>query len=476
MMRNNLDDGMARYRIEKDILGSVNVPYDAYYGAETARAVENFPISGIRPPAQFIKSYALLKKCAAIANIKTGKLERKKGEAIVKASEEVIGGKLADQFVVDVFQAGAGTSTNMNLNEVIANRAAELLHGSKGDYKLVHPNDHVNMSQSTNDTYHMNVHLSTYNALEIEIIPAMRLLHAELEIKSKEFAKVMKTGRTHLQDAVPMTLGEEFSGYSGAVHSVTDRIIGAQHLLLESPLGGTAIGTGENAGDEYKSHMFAALRSETGLRFHPSPSIFKAMSTQLEELAVANALRESAVALNKIANDFRLLCSGPVAGFSDIMLPEVQPGSSIMPGKINPSMPEMLNMACFQTMGCASVVEQGANSGQLELNIWMPVISYNLLFSIGVLSNAVSVFAERAVKGVEPNYARLKRNLDLDMSIATALAPYIGYEKAALVARRAYKESKSVREIASEMRLLDKKTLDRILDPRNFAIKKRPKR
>jgi fumarate hydratase class II len=465
---------MARYRIEKDILGPVRVPYDAYYGSETERARQNFPISGIMVSGAFIRSYAILKKCAAIANIRAGKLGRRRGNAIIRACDEVAGGRFVDQFVVDVFQAGAGTSTNMNLNEVIANRAGELLGSRKGDYALVHPNDHVNMSQSTNDTYHMNVHLSTYNALEIKLIPALRLLHIELASKSREFSKILKIGRTHLQDAVPMTLGDEFSGYSGGVSAAISRIKGAQHLLLESPIGGTAVGTGENAGDEYKRHMFAALRTETGLRFRPSKHIFKAMSTQLEELAAADALRDTAIVLNKISNDFRLLGSGPVAGFADIRLPEVQPGSSIMPAKINPSMMEMLNMVCFQVMGNASVVEQGANSGQLELNIWMPVISYNLLFSIEILSNAVSAFTERAVRGVKPNYARLAKNLELDMSIATALVPYIGYEKAAAVARRSYEENRGVKEIAIEMRVLERGELERVLDPRNTnAPKKR---
>ena len=260
---------MARYRIEKDILGPVKVPYDAYYGSETERARQNFPISGIRSAESFIKSYSILKKCAAIANMRSGKLDRRHGNAIIKACTEVHSGKFMDQFVVDVFQAGAGTSTNMNLNEVIANRAGELLGSRKGDYSLVHPNDHVNMSQSTNDTYHMNIHLSTYNALEIELIPALQLLHNELVLKSREFAKIMKIGRTHLQDAVPMTLGDEFSGYAGGVSAAISRIKAAQHLLLESPLGGTAIGTGENAGDEYKRHMFAALRTETWAQVLP---------------------------------------------------------------------------------------------------------------------------------------------------------------------------------------------------------------
>lgn len=464
---------MAGYRVEKDILGSVKVPADAYYGAETERAKENYKISGIMVSEDFIKSYAIIKKCAAIANMKTGKLDSKKGNAIVKAADEIIAGKLADQFVVDVFQAGAGTNVNMNLNEVIANRAIEILGGKRGNYKLIHPNDHVNMSQSTNDTYPMNLHLSTYIAIEGKLLPALNLLQSALASKSKEFSSVVKIGRTHLQDAVPMTLGQEFSGYSDAVSVVIERVKSAQQLLLESPLGGTAIGTGENASAEYRDAVVAALRKETGINFHKSKRIFKSISSRLEELDVANSLEETAVALNKISNDFRLMDSGPVAGFSDMKFPEIQPGSSIMPGKVNPSMMEMLNMVCFEVMGNAHTIEQAANGGQMELNVYMPLISYNLLFSIGILSNAVSTFTERAVKGAKPNYERLKKNLEFDMSIATALSPYIGYDKAAIVARRAYQQGRSVKDIAIAMNLMSRKELDRILDPSNFLKKRK---
>ena len=461
--------GLVRYRIETDALGKVSVPYDAYYGSETERARKNFPISGITTPTEFVRAYALLKRCSAKANMKTGALDARRGAAIVRACDEIIKGRFSDQFVVDVFQAGAGTSVNMNLNEVIANRAIEFLGGKKGDYKIVHPNDHVNMSQSTNDTHHMNIHLSVYEAIDSALMPSLDGLEKALRAKSKEFGKIVKIGRTHLQDAVPMTLGQEFSGYADALAASAERIRSAQRLLLESPMGGTAIGTGENTNSRYKNEVIKEINYATGLRFFATKRMFKVMSTQLEELAVSNSLRETAVALNKIANDFRLLGSGPVAGFADLLLPPVQPGSSIMPGKVNPSMMEMLNMVCFQVMGNMDTVEQGANSGQLELNIWMPVIAYNLLFSIKILSNAVVAFTELAVKGVSANRKRLAANLELDMSIATALTPYIGYAKAAVVAQRSYKEGKSVKEVALEMKILDRKTLEKVLDPRNFC-------
>ena len=460
---------MMRYRTERDALGPVKVPSNAYYGSETERARENFPISGIVTQPEFVRSYALLKKCSAQANREIGKLDARRASAMIRACDEIMAGKLADQFVVDVFQAGAGTSVNMNLNEVIANRAIELLGGRKGDYRMVHPNDHVNMSQSTNDTHHMNIHLSTYIAIQSRLLPSMARLQKALDAKAREFRNIIKTGRTHLQDAVPMTLGEEFSGYSGAVAAAAERISAAQALLLESPMGGTAIGTGENASLEYRRAVIRNINRESGIRFFATKRMFKVMSTQLEELAVASALRETAVALNKIANDFRLLGSGPVAGFSDLILPAVQPGSSIMPGKVNPSMMEMLNMVCFQVMGNSDTIEQGANSGQLELNIWMPVIAYNLLFSIRILSNAIDAFTKRAVVGVKANVRQLGSDIERDMSIATALSPYIGYAKAAEVAMRSLKEGKSVKEVAMEMRILDRKRLDKILDPRNFA-------
>ncbi len=458
-----------RYRTEIDALGKVRVPYVAYYGSETERARRNFPISGMTTPKEFVKSYALIKMCSAKANITTGALDRRRGAAIVQACKEIMKGKFADQFVIDVFQAGAGTSVNMNLNEVIANRAIEILGGKKGDYKIVHPNDHVNMSQSTNDTHHMNIHLAVYTEVNLSILPSLRRLEKALKAKSNEFKNIVKIGRTHLQDAVPMTLGQEFSGYADAVTASMERIMSAQRLLLESPMGGTAIGTGENTDIRYKREVIKEINRATGFKFFATKRMFKVMSTQLEELAVSTAFRETAVALNKIANDFRLLGSGPVAGFADIILPPVQPGSSIMPGKVNPSMMEMLNMVCFQVMGNMDVVEQGANSGQLELNIWMPVIAYNLLSSIKILSNAVDAFTERAVNGIAANRKRIAENLELDMSIATALSPYIGYEKAAIVAQRSYKEGKSVKEVALEMGILDKKRLDKILDPRNFC-------
>ncbi len=461
-----------RYRTESDILGKINVPSDAYYGAETERAKQNFPISGLVEMPEIIKSYAIIKRSAAKANMKLGVLDTRRGGAIVSACDEIIDGKFADQFIVDVYQAGAGTSINMNLNEVIANRAIEILGGKKGNYKIVHPNDHVNMSQSTNDTFHMNIHLSSYIAINEYLIPALSKLEGALKKKSIEFKNALKIGRTHLQDAVPITFGEEFSGYVGAISAVKKRLVEAQKLLLESPMGGTAIGTGENTPKGYKEEVIRQINAYTKINFHKSSYMFKTMSTQLEEMALSDALYDTAVALDKIANDLRLMGSGPIAGFADLILPPVQPGSSIMPGKINPSMMEMMNMVCFQVMGNCSIIDRCADYGQLELNIYMVLIAHELMFSIKILSNGINAFTKRAILGLKINFKRVNANLNRDMSLATALSPYIGYAKAAHVARRAFIEDKSVKDVAIEMHILDKKLLDKILDPKNFAIKK----
>lgn len=460
---------MVGYRIEKDVLGRVNVPSDAYYGSETERAKEDFQISGLRIHDSFIRNYVMLKRSAAIANMKVGKMDKKKANAILKACDEILSGKLWNQFILDVFQAGAGTSTNMNVNEVIANRAIEILGGKRGNYKMVHPNDDVNMSQSTNDTYHSVIHITTFKNISEKLIPSLDRLEKSLWEKSKQFNEVIKVGRTHLEDAVPMSLGQEFSGYAYAVDVAIERLktvlIGLRHL----PIGGTAIGTGINAPNGYKEFAIAEINKSTKEKFKLSKVIFYDMQDQSTEAFAGAALKNAALVLGKIANDFRLLNSGPLSGFGDITLPALLPGSSIMPGKINPSMPDMMNMVCFQVIGNCDVIEQAAAGGQLELNVFMPVIAFNLLFSIEILSNAASAFAEKCVKGIKANEERLSKRLRMDSSLATALSPYIGYAKASEVARRAYQQNKSVKEVCIEMKLFKKNDLDRILDPKKLA-------
>ncbi|MCL5429974.1 MAG: aspartate ammonia-lyase [Candidatus Marsarchaeota archaeon] len=462
---------MTKYRKEKDFLGTVNVPYNAYYGPETARTLDNYKISGIMVSGTFIKYYAILKRCAAVANMKTGKLDTKIGNAVVKACDDVIAGKLSDQFTIDVFQSGAGTATNMNVNEVIANRAIVLLKGKKGNYKMVNPHDHVNMSQSTNDTYPAVMHMTTYFMVRELLIPALRNLQNALSRKSKEFSAIVKTGRTHLQDAVPMTLGQEFSGYSSSISRQIDNMERSIGPLLVLSLGGTAVGTGIEASPEYSREVIKEINRYTHGSFKVAKNFFDIQQNQIEESWVSSALRDLAIELNKIANDLRLMNSGPVSGFGDIVLPAVQPGSSIMPGKVNPSMPEMLNMVCFEVIGNDTAIAYSAESGQLELNVYMPLIAYNLVYSIGILSNAINTFVKRCVVGIKANKKRLESNVERDMSLATALAPYIGYSKAAHIARKAYHENKTVKQVCLEMRIMPEKELDRILNPRKLVKK-----
>ena len=459
-----------RYRNERDVLGSVRVPADAYYGSETVRAYNNFQISGIKVARELIYAYVIVKKAAAAANMNIGKLEVKKGKAIIKACDYVLSGKLDDSFVLDVFQAGAGTSINMNVNEVIANKAIELLGGRKGNYRIVHPNDDVNMSQSTNDTMPTAMRIAIHLMINRSLLPEMDLLVGAIEKKSNEFKSIVKLGRTHLQDAVPIKLGEEFLAYAYAAKSAHTYIENANSRLLALPIGGTAVGTGLNAGKEYRAAVIKEIRKLTRTKFSLAQSPFGPMSNKLDELEVSASLRECATALNKFANDLRLLNSGPRGGINEIKLPEVQPGSSIMPGKINPSMAEMMNMVCFQVIGNDLTISEAANAGQLELNVYMPVIAFDLLFSISILSNGVAAFRERCVKGITANEARIKENLKNDLSIATALTPYIGYAKAAEIARKALVQGKSIMQICLDMKVMDKKKLEKILDPRN-AVK-----
>ncbi len=451
-------------RTERDSLGPVQVPADAYYGPETARAVENFPISGVRPLPEFIRATVLVKKAAAEANLSLRLLDESVGQAIVSAADEVLGGALQDQFVVDVFQAGAGTSHNMNANEVLANRAVEILGGRKGDYKLVSPHDHVNMGQSTNDTYPTFIRVASC-LLSRPLTEAIALLRQELDEKAKEFDTIVKSGRTHLQDAGAIRLGQEFAAWANIVGDDLKTIEDALDRLLELNLGGTAVGTGLNADPRFVELAVQKLGEYTGFKFRVARNYAALMQSMADFVQLSGALRTLSVDLTKIANDVRLMSSGPVTGIGEIVLPAVQPGSSIMPGKVNPSIAEMLNMVCFEVIGNDVTVMMAAQAGQLELNVMMPVIAYDLTQSLVILTNAVRVFMDRLVRGIKANPERAKALLEKSAGIALALNPFIGYEKAGEVAKEALARGVPLRDIVLEKGLLSAKQLDEILDP-----------
>ena len=456
-----------RTRKEKDALGFVEVLGDAYYGSETQRTINCFKISGLRVDMELVYSYVRLKKATAIANMKAQKLDKTIALAIQKACDNVLLGKFDNEFILDPFQSGAGTSLNMNVNEVLANIAIESLGGKKGDYKKVHPNDHVNMSQSTNDTYPTAVNMTCYKIVHEELLPSLKKLMSTFELKAREFSKIVKIGRTHLQDAVPMKLGEEFDAYAGSIKNCIVSLQNAERFLLYVPLTGTAVGTGLNTGSLYKKYVLKELRTITGIDFKYPEHIFTNMSFRQEQLELSNSLNECAVTLSKICNDMRLLTSGPRAGLGEIILPAVLPGSSIMPGKINPSILEMLNMVCFRIMGSSASISNAVAGGQLELNVFTPLISYELIFSIKILSNAIKTFESFAVKGIKANKEKISGYLEMDLELATALNQYIGYAKAAKIANIALKEGKSIKQVCIEHKILNKELLDKILDPKN---------
>ncbi|MBI4838505.1 MAG: aspartate ammonia-lyase [Nitrospirae bacterium] len=452
-------------RIEKDTLGSVKLPDKAYYGAQTKRAQDNFPISGLRLPRRFIRAQGIIKLAAARTNGSLGLINKKILKAIEKAAAEVIEGLHDSQFVVDVYQAGAGTSQNMNANEVIANRAIELLGAKRGCYKIIHPNDHVNMAQSTNDTIPTAICISAFESVKEFLLPALNGLYKELSKKSKEFKKVVKSGRTHLQDAVPMTLGQEFSGFAESVKNDMRRIQNASESLLNLPIGGNAVGTGINAHPKFRKRIVKEIAKLTGIKFRSAANTFEGIQNVYPALELSASLRGVSVTLTKIANDIRLLSSGPRTGFAEITLPAVQPGSSIMPGKINPVMAEMLNMVCFQVLGCDTTIACAVQASQLELNVMKPVIAHNLLFSIDILSNAVNAFNEKCFKGITANKARCREYAETSTALATALNPIIGYASAAEIAKEAYKTGKTVKQVVIEKGILTKTEAQRILDP-----------
>ena len=438
------------------------MPADAYYGVQTARAVENFPISGLRAPADLVTATVLIKKAAAEANASLGRLDPEVARAIVSAADEVLAGELRDQFVVDVYQAGAGTSHNMNANEVLANRAGEILGERRGTYKRVHPNDHVNMGQSTNDVFPTATRLALLLGARALVTSAQALVDS-LGRKADEFSGVIKTGRTHLQDAVPMTLGQEFGGFAACVRAGADEVASAAEQLYELNIGATAVGTGLNAGDEYRRAVVANLARYTSLPVTPAVNLFRVTQSMGDVLAYSGAMRRLAVELGKVASDLRILSMGPRAGLSEITLPAVQPGSSIMPGKVNPSVPEMVNQVCFQVIGCDATVAVASEAGQLELNVMMPVIAWNALHSSTILREAMKVLRLRCVNGIVANESRARELLDRSTATATALSPYIGYAATAEIAKESVRTGKTIRELVLERGLLDQEQLDAIL-------------
>jgi aspartate ammonia-lyase len=449
-------------RVERDPLGERAVPAGAYYGIQTARALENFPISGLRAPAHLVTATVLIKKAAAQANVALQRLDARVGEAIVRAADEILGGSLRDQFVVDVYQAGAGTSHHMNTNEVLANRAAELLGGVRGEYTLVHPNDHVNMGQSTNDVFPAATRLSLLLAHRA-LVDAARRLASSFERKATDFDAVVKVGRTHLQDAVPMTLGQELGGFASCIARGADDVERASEQLREMNLGATAVGTGLNAGDDYTAAVIANLGALTGFALTPATNRFRVTQSMGDVLAYSGAMRRLAVELGKVASDLRLLSMGPRAGLAEILLPAVQPGSSIMPGKVNPSVPEMVNQVCFQVIGCDTTVCMAAEAGQLELNVMMPVIAWNALHSSTILTNAMEALRARCVDGLDADAGRCRELLDRSTAVATALSPYIGYAQTAEIAKESVRTGRPIRELVLERGLLEAAQLDRIL-------------
>ena len=451
-------------RIERDSLGEVAVPDDALWGAQTQRAVENFPISGLRQPSDYIKASALVKRAAARVNVSLGLLEERSGEAIIAAASEIMAGRWHEQFVVDPFQAGAGTSHNMNTNEVIANLANEALGGKRGQYQPIHPNDHVNMAQSTNDFIPTVMRVAATLKTQ-ELLPVLDELAEALAEKARALDALLKPGRTHLQDAVPVRLGQEFGAYAQAVRLNRERIARAADSLKRLGIGGTACGTGLNSHPEYHDRMVQEISRMTGITFRSSGNLFESMQSTADFADVSAALRTLALTLTRIANDLRLLSSGPTTGLGEINLPPVQPGSSIMPGKVNPSMAEMLNMVCYHVMGNDQCIMACAQAGQLELNVMMPIMAYNLLQSFEILTNGIHVFSERCVRGITANAARCRELAERSMGLATALNPYLGYLAAAEVAKEALQRGVSLRQVVLERGYLSEEQLDRILDP-----------
>src|SRR6266571_5195790 len=458
-------EAMGATRIERDPLGELPVPADALYGIQTERARQNFPISHLQPLAPFVDAVVWIKKAAALVHKQTGRLDPKLADAIVRAADEVLAGQHRQHFVVDPYQAGAGTSHNMNCNEVLANRANELLGGKRGEYKPVHPNDHVNMAQSTNDVIPTAIRLGALSLLAA-LTEALTRLARACGAKGKQFDDIVKSGRTHLQDATPIRLGQEFAAFAHTLERNRDRINRAADDLRDLGIGGTAVGTGLNAQPEYPALMVKHLRAMTALELREGKDLVQLMQSMGDAAAFSGVLRTYAVDLGKIASDLRLLASGPRTGLAEIVLPAVQPGSSIMPGKVNPSIAEMVNQVCFQVIGNDVTVATAAEAGQLELNVMVPVIAHNLLGSMMIITNATRVLAERCVEGIEADPEQCAHWLERSPALVTALAPKIGYAEAAKLAKEAVAKNITVRQLVMEKGLLKGKELDEVLDLR----------
>ncbi len=460
-------------RLEKDSIGTKEIPADVYYGIQTARAVENYPISGMRAHPTLIKAFGMVKQAAAEANKQLGLVDDRVADAIIRASKEVQEGKWDHQFVVDVFQAGAGVSFHMNSNEVIANRANEILGAKLGDYSNVHPNDHVNYGQSTNDVFPTGMRLGALLELE-KLYPVLDNLAAALDKKGKEFHTILKSGRTHMQDAVPMRLGQEFAAYAGAIRRAKDAIRQSSDSLRELGLGGSAVGTGINTHPDYREKAIANLARISGQKLVPVDDMRYAMQSNFAMATVSSSLRNLALEVIRIANDLRLLSSGPNTGFAEINLPALQPGSSIMPGKINPVMPELAAMVSFQVVGNDTAVALAVQAGQLELNVMMPTMAYSVMQSITILTNMLRQFTTKCVEGITANQKRCDFYVQATVSLATALNPYIGYAKAAEIAKEAVATGRSIIEIAREKKLLSEQQINEILDPARMTEPVRP--
>ena len=452
-----------KYRKEKDSMGTVRVPADAYYGSQTQRAVENFPISDLRFQAAFIHALALVKHCAARVNQKLNLLDPELADAISRASREVMEGRHDGQFVVDIFQTGSGTSTNMNMNEVVASRANEILTGHKGGKSPVHPNDHVNLGQSSNDVIPSVIHMSALMLIDERLVPALQSLQKAMAGKADEFKTIRKLGRTHLQDAVPMYLGQEFSGYARQIELAIDRIRSAEPRLAELALGGTAVGSGLNTHPDFANRVIALISKHTDLPFVEAKNHFEAQAAQDAAVETSGALKSVAVSLVKIANDIRWLASGPRCGLGEINLPSLQPGSSIMPGKVNPVIPEAVMQVAAQVMGNDTAIMMGGQAGNFELNVMLPVMAYNLLQSIALLSSVTEVFAEKCIAGIMANRETCAGYIEKSLALVTGLVPEIGYDKAAAIAKKAYESGKTIREVAVEENILSPDKIDDLL-------------
>jgi len=457
-------------RKEQDSMGDMLVPDDAYYGAQTQRAVENFPISGIPISKSMIQALGKIKRSAAIVNNELGLLDGERKNAIVQAADEIIEGKFYSQFPIDIYQTGSGTSSNMNCNEILSNRASEIMGGVIGAKDPVHPNDHVNLGQSSNDVIPTAIHIAANTMLEEELLPALQKLADELDKKATEFSDIVKIGRTHLQDATPITLGQEFSGYTQMVKNGIKRIQNAQGFLSELAIGGTAVGTGINTKAQFGSLVAKEISRFTGISFIEASNHFEAQGAQDAAVETSGALKTIAVSLSKVANDIRWLGSGPRAGLGELILPAVQPGSSIMPGKTNPVICEAMIQGCAQVIGNDMTITIGGQGGVFELNLMLPLIAHNLTNSITILSNSTNIFTEKLITGLKANKEKCAGYIEGSLAMCTSLAPVIGYDKAAQIAYKAFNSGKTVREIAMEDNVLDKDKLDEILDPKSMTM------